>query len=457
MSAQTLEEVAAVLAGSFSGRVMLPADAGYDDARRVHNGTIDRRPALIAQCRGAADIVDAIGLARSRGLAVAVRGGGHNVAGHATVDGGLMIDLSPMRGVHVDPRKRTARAEGGATWNRFNRETQLHGLATTGGVVSSTGVGGLTLGGGLGWLMSKHGLALDNLISADVVLADGRVVTASESDHADLFWGLRGGGGNFGVAASLEFRLHPVGPIVTGGLIAYPFSAARDMMHFYRDATKSLSDDMTLFAGFVHAPDGSGTKLAAMVMCHVGPADEAAAAVEGIRRFATPAMDALGPIPYSALNAMLDGAYPAGARNYWKSSFLSRLDDAAIDAMIAAFAGCPTPMGQLLVEHFHGAVTRVGPTDTAFPHRTTGYNLLALSEWMEPAHDAGCIAWARDSHASMQPFAGAGRYVNYLTDDERADAIGEAYGPNYRRLQQVKSRYDPGNFFRLNQNVVPAA
>ncbi len=451
----SLADTVTELAKSFTGQLLQPNDPGYEDARKVHNGLIDKRPALIARCHGLADIVDAVRIARDQKLEVAIRGGGHNVAGRATVDGGLMIDLSPMKGIHVDPKARTARAQGGLTWNGFNRETQLHGLATTGGVVSSTGIAGLTLGGGLGWLMGKHALALDNLLSVELVLADGRVVTASDDDNADLFWALRGGGGNFGVAASLEYRLHKVGPIVTGGLIAYPFSAAWDVLRYCRDLTASLPDELTVFAGLVHAPDGSGEKLAAIVLCHCGTPAEGEKAVEPVKRFGMPVLDAIGPMPYCQINMMLDAAYPRGALNYWKSSFLSGLSDDAIQTMIECFAGCPTPMGQLLLEHFHGAVTRVGVADTAFPHRAEGYDLLVLSEWMDPQRNDACIAWAQESYAALLPFAGTGRYVNYLDADERGDAIAAAYGPNYRRLQEIKAKYDPENFFHMNQNIQP--
>jgi FAD/FMN-containing dehydrogenase len=439
------------------GRLLQPTDGAYDEARRVHNGLINKRPALIAQCRGVADIVDAVQLARRLKLEVAVRGGGHNVAGRATIDGGLMIDLSLMKGMHVDPKARIARAQGGLTWNEFNRETQLHGLATTGGVVSTTGIAGLTLGGGLGWLMGRHALALDDLLSVDLVLADGRILTAREDDHADLFWALRGGGGNFGVAVSFEYRLHPVGPIVTGGLIAHPFTAAWDVLRFFRDVTASLPDEFTVFAGLIHAPDRSGAKLAAIVLCHCGPLGAGERAAQPIKQFGVPAMDVIGPMPYSQVNAMLDAGYPRGALNYWKSNFLSSLSDEAIRTLIDCFAKCPTPMGQLLLEHFHGAVTRVGVTDTAFPHRTPGYNLVVLSEWMEPKDSSACIAWARDSYTAMQPFMGSGRYVNYLGDDQAGDGVAAAYGPNHQRLQRLKAKYDPENFFHMNQNIRPQA
>jgi FAD/FMN-containing dehydrogenase len=454
-SQKPIAEAAAELAGRFSGQLLKPTDAGYEEARKVHNGLVDKRPGLIARCRNVADVVDAVALARNLGLEVAVRGGGHNVAGRSTVDGGLMIDLATMKGIHVDAKARTVRAQGGVTWAELNRETQLHGLAVTGGVVSSTGIAGLTLGGGLGWLMGKHGLALDNLRSVELVTADGKVLRASRDEEPELFWALRGGGGNFGVATSFEFQLHPVGPTVIGGLIAHPFDRARDVLKFYRDATKALPDEHTVFGGLVHAPDGSGVKLAAIVTCHCGPAAEGEKAMRPLKAFGTPAMDAVGPIPYTELNAMLDGGFPKGALNYWKSSFLKELSDQAIDTMVSCFAACPTPMGALLLEHFHGAATRVGAGDTAFPHRSVGDNFLVVSQWMSPADNARCTAWARETYAAMQPHFAAGRYVNYLGDDEAGDPVAAAYGANYRRLQQVKTKWDPQNFFRMNQNIKP--
>jgi FAD/FMN-containing dehydrogenase len=305
--------------------------------------------------------------------------------------------------------------------------------------------------------MGKHALALDNLLSVDLVLADGKILTASADDNADLFWALRGGGGNFGVAASLEYRLHPVGPIITGGIIAYPFSEAWDVLRFFRDVTASLPDELMVFGGLIHAPDGSGTKLAAMVVCHCGPPEEGEKAARPIKTFGAPVMDVIGPLPYCQMNTMLDAAYPPGALNYWKSAFLSSLSNEAIRMMIDCFAQCPTPMGQLLIEHFHGAVTRVGVTDTAFPHRAEGYNLLVLSQWMDPNDNKACLAWGRDSYAAMQSFMGSGRYVNYLGEDEQGDVVAAAYGPNYRRLAQIKAQYDADNFFHMNQNILPVA
>ena len=445
------------LRAQLAGSVLSPSDAAYDDARRVHNGLIDRRPALVARCHGTADVQAAVRFARERGLEIAVRGGGHNVAGNAVCDGGLVIDLSAMRGVHVDPRARRARAQGGATWGDYNRETQLHGLASTGGVVSTTGVGGLTLGGGLGWLMGKHGMAVDSLRAVELVTAAGEVVRASADEHPDLFWAVRGGGGNFGVATWLEYELYPVGPAVTGGLVAHPFAAARDVLRFYRDFTASLPDELTAFAGVLHAPDGSGTKLAAIIVCHAGSLESGAAAVAPVKRFGSPVMDVVGPMPYTAVNMLFDAGFPRGALNYWKSNFLSALGDAAIDTMIERFAAAPSPMSALLLEHFHGAATRVGPTETAFPHRTVGYNFLAVGEWMEAAATSANVAWAREAYAAMAPHFASGRYVNYLNADEVSDgsSVSAAFGPNWKRLREVKQRYDPDNVFHLNQNIKP--
>jgi FAD/FMN-containing dehydrogenase len=416
---------------------------------------VDKRPALIARCRGVADVVDAIDLTRKLGLELAVRGGGHNVAGRATIDGGVMIDLSPMKGVYVDPKSPTVRAQGGVIWGELNRESQLHGLAVTGGVVSTTGIAGLTLGGGLGWLMGKYGLALDNLRAVELVTAGGKILQASKQEESDLFWAVRGCGGNFGVVTSLEYELHPVGPTVVGGPIVHPIDRSRAVLEFYRESTQSLADEHTLFATLAYAPDGSGTKVAALVTCHCGPSADAEQAMRPPKQFGPPVLDAVGPMPYSQLNTMLDANYPKGVLNYWKSNFLTELSDAAIDIMINCFARCPTPMGQLLLEHIHGAATRLGVGDTAFPHRKEGYNFLVLAQWMQPADTSACVSWTRETYERMQPFFAAGRYVNYLDDDETGDPVAAAYGPNYRRLQQIKAKYDPKNFFRMNQNIRP--
>lgn len=442
------------LAASFSGVLLRPGDHEYEEARRIHNGLIDKRPALIARCLGVADISAAVGFAREGALEVSVRGGGHNVAGRAVTDGGMMIDLSLMKGIHVDPKARTARAHGGVTWREFNRETALHGLATTGGLISTTGIAGLTLGGGVGWLMGKHGLAVDNLLSVELVTAAGEILNASAGEHPDLFWALRGGGGNFGVAASFEYRLHPLSQVF-GGLVAHPFPAAKEALRFYRDFTASVRDELSVFSGLVHAPDGSGVKLAAFVICHAAP-ERAEVDLRPLLAFGSPAMVQVGPMPYPAVNMMLDGGYPRGALNYWKSSFLRALDDAAIEALVDGFAACPSPMSAIVIEHFHGAVTRVNVSDTAVPHREPGYNVVITSVWTDPAATNENVSWTRAAYRALEPHLARRRYVNYLGDDESGDAVQAAYGPNYSRLAELKRRYDPDNLFRLNQNIEPA-
>ncbi len=444
-------------ANTFSGQLLSPGDAGYDDARKVHNGLIDKRPRLIARCRGPADIVDALSIAQERNLEVSVRGGGHSVAGRAVGDDVLMVDLSPMKGIHVDRKARTVRAQGGVTWGEFNRETQVHALATTGGIVSTTGIAGLTLGGGIGWLMGKHGLAVDNLLSVEIVTADGRVLVANKEEHPDLFWGLRGGGGNFGVAASFEYRLHPLEPVITGGFVAHPFDKARNVLRFYRDLKASVPDELTLNAGLSPAPDGSGTKLVSMFACHCGAPSDAEAAVGPIKNFGSPVLDEIGPMTYCQINGRLDEAYPRGALSYWKSRFLAELSDDAIDTMIECFARSPATMtgNGIFLEHVHGAATRVPVEDTAFPHRDDAYSLLIQSGWMDTADTDQFIAWARESYEAMEPFMASGGYMNYLDYDEAGDPVAVAYGPNYRRLQELKTKYDPDNFFHMNQNIRP--
>jgi FAD/FMN-containing dehydrogenase len=455
MAISTIDgELLQAFAGSVSGSVLLPQDDGYEEARRVQNGLIDRRPAVIVRCAGATDIAEAVKLARSSGLEISVRGGGHNVAGRAVADGGLMIDLSPMRGIHVDPAARTARAQGGVLWAELNREAHAHGLAVTGGAISSTGIAGYTLGGGLGWLMAKHGLGCDNLLGVELVTADGEILNVDDASHPDLMWALRGGGGNFGVAASLVYRLHPHS-MVTGGLIAHPIDAAGDMLRFYRDAIAGASDDLSVFAGLVHAPDGSGMKLAAMVVFHTGPPEEAERDLAPFKSWGSPLVVEVGPMPYPVMNTLLDAAYPKGALNYWLSSFTTGLSDDLIDAMAERFSSVPSPMTVILLEHFHGAVTRIAPTDTAVPHRDEGWNLLLPSEWTDPAHTEANIAWTKDTYAALSEHFSGGRWLNYLGDDQAEDAIRGAYGPNYDRLRDVKRRYDPDNVFHLNHNIVP--
>ena len=439
---------------SLGGMLLQAGDDGYEDARRIHNGLIDRRPALIARCHGTADIADAVRFARSAGLDLSVRGGGHNVAGRAVVDDALMIDLSPMRGIHVDPTARTVRAQGGVLWHEFNREAAAHGLATTGGAISTTGIAGLTLGGGLGWLMAKHGLAADNLLSVELVTADGDILEITEDSDTDLFWGLRGGGGNFGIAASLKYRLHPL-QMVTGGLIAHPFEAAADMLRFYRDAAPGSSDDLTVFAALVHAPDGSGMKLAAMVVFHTGTPEEAERELAPFKEWGSPLVVEVGPMPYPVMNTILDANYETGTLNYWLSSFTSGITDELIGVALDRFASVPSPLSAILLEHFHGAVCRVPVEATAVPHREEGWNLLLPSVWVDPADTDANIAWTRDTHAAFAEHLTERRWLNYLGDDQGEDAVRGAYGPNYDRLVELKQRYDPENVFHNNHNIQP--
>jgi len=454
MSTTLDSALVADLAGEVSGSVLGPQDAGYDTARAVHNGLIDRRPELIVRCRTTNDVVAALGLARRTGLEVSIRGGGHNVAGRAVTDGGVMIDLAEMKGVAIDPDEATATAEGGVIWGELNDAAAGHGLAVTGGAVSGTGIAGYTLGGGLGWLMAKYGLAADNLLAVELVTAEGDILHVDAASHADLFWALRGGGGNFGVATSFTYRLHPVRTIV-GGLIAHPIEAAPELLRFYRDAVADASDDLTVFAGLVHAPDGSGTKLAALVVFHTGDPGEAERDLDPFKAWGSPLLVEVGPVPYPVMNTLLDAGFPPGSLNYWLSSFTRGLPDELIDLTVERFATVPSPMTAILLEHFHGAVTRVGVTEIAVPHRSQGWNLLIPSVWTDPADTKTNIAWSRDTFAAMQPHFSTGRWLNYLGDDQAEDAIRAAYGPNYDRLREVKRRYDPDNVFHLNHNVAP--
>jgi FAD/FMN-containing dehydrogenase len=439
-------------AARVAGTVLTPDDAGYDAARALYNGLIDRRPALIVRCGTAADVVAALALARRAELEVSVRGGGHNVAGRAVTDGGLMISLADMKAITIDPARATVTAAPGVTWRELNGATAAHGLAVTGGVISTTGIAGLTLGGGLGWLMAKHGLAADNLVAAEVVTATGEVLRVDADSHADLLWALRGGGGDFGVVTSFTYRLHPLAE-VTGGLIAHPLDAAPELLRFYRDAVADASDDLTVFAGLVHAPDGSGAKLGVLVVFHTGDLDVAERDLAPFTGFGSPAMVQVGAMPYPAMNTLLDGAFPAGALNYWRSSFTDGLPDALIDTAVERFATAPSPMASILLEHFHGAVTRIATDAIAVPHRRPGWNLLIPTVWTDPAATEANIAWTRETHAALAPHLAAGRWLNYLGDDETDDAVRAAYGPNYERLQALKRRYDPDNVFRSNQNI----
>ncbi len=443
------------LAARFSGALLHPGEEGYDDARRIQNGLFDRHPALIARCRTAQDVAAAVEYARATGLEIAVKSGGHGVAGRATVDDGLMIDLSAMKGIEVDVAAGTVEVEPGVTWAELNAATQRYACAVPGGVISSTGVAGLTLGGGWGWLSSVHGLSADNLLSARVVTADGRILDAGPQDHADLFWGLRGGSGNFGVVVSFRFRLHPVGPRIFGGLVAYPLTRAREVLRLHRELTASAPDELSISAALLSAPDG--TKLAALVGCWCGEVGEGEAAFRPVRDLGAAALDQLGPIGYCAMNQILDTAFPKGAFNYWKSRYLDGLDGEATAALVEAFERCPSPMTGVVLDHWHGAATRIAADATAFPHRRDGYSLLILSQWLDPAETERNVGWTRETYAAMRPYAGRGRYANFLDRDDASDPdLAEAYGLNRPRLRAVKARYDPENVFHLNVNVAPA-
>ena len=454
MATTSYSALVADLAAQIAGSVLTPQDPGYEAARAVHNGLVDRRPALIVRTRTACDVAAALALARRTKLEVSVRGGGHNVAGRAVTDGGVMIDLSEMKRIAIDPYQATATAEGGVNWGELNQAADEHGLAVTGGTVSGTGIAGYTLGGGLGWLMAKYGLAADNLLAVELVTAEGDVLHVDTASHADLFWALRGGGGNFGVATSFTYRLHPLETTV-GGLIAHPLEAAPALLRFYRDAVRDASDDLTVFAGLVHAPDGSGAKLAALVVFHIGDAAAAERELQPFTTWGSPLMVDVGPMPYPVMNTLLDAGFPDGSLNYWLSSFTRGLPDELIDVAVERFAGAPSTMTAILLEHFHGAVTRVGATETAVPHRDEGWNLLIPSVWTDPADTEANISWSRETFAAMRPHFGTGRWLNYLGDDQSEDAIRAAYGPNYDRLREIKRRYDPENVFHLNHNIAP--
>ncbi|HEX2588397.1 MAG TPA: FAD-binding oxidoreductase [Gaiellales bacterium] len=441
------------LADGFAGDVLLPEDADYETVRKVHNGLIDKRPAAIARCATTEDVAAAVRFATGSGLEIAVRGGGHNVAGRSVSEGGLMIDLSRMRAVSVDAEAKTARAQGGALWSDLNTAAHEHGLAVTGGVISSTGIGGYTLGGGLGWLMSTQGLAADNLIGVELVTATGEVLQVDDESHPDLMWALRGGGGNFGVATALTFRLRHQ-PMVVGGLIVHPIERAGDMLRFYREAAEKCPDELTVFAALVHAPDGSGMKVAGMLVCHTDP-DRADADLTPFLEWGPPVMVEVGPMPYPVMNTLLDAGYPKGALNYWLSSFTTGITDELIDTVVKRFETVPSPMTGIVFEHFHGQVTRIDQTAAAVPHREPGWNLLVPSEWMDPSDTIRNIEWTKDTFSAITEQLRNARWLNYLGDDQADDAIRAAYGPNYDRLREVKRRYDPGNVFHLNHNIAP--
>jgi FAD/FMN-containing dehydrogenase len=442
---------------SLRGELLQPGDPGYDAARQVWNAMVDRHPALIVRSAGVADVMAAINFARDHELLLAVCGGGHSVTGNAVCVGGLMLDLSPMHGIRVDPVGLTVRGEAGATWAEIDHETQVFGLAAVGGTVSTTGIAGLTLGGGFGWLARKHGLVCDNLLSADVVTADGRFLHASAEENADLFWGLRGGGGNFGVVTSFEYRLHEVGPTIFAGPIFHAVDDAKALFRAYRDVAATAPDALGGMAAMLTSPEG--TPLSAVVPIWIGALDEGEDVLRPLRNVGRPVADLVGPMPYRTMQALFDGAFPPGRRNYWKSGFLRSLDDDAIDILVEHFRRAPSPYAGFGIELYGGAVNRVNPDETAFPHRGYPFNMLIFTAWDDAAEDVANMAWGRNLWAALQPFAAEGVYVNYLSDAlvEGQDRIRAAYGSStYQRLAKLKRAYDPENLFRMNQNIAPA-
>ena len=434
------------------GELIQPGDPHYDDARKVFNGMIDRRPAGIVRCGGVADVVAAVRFAGETHVLVSVRGGGHGVVGNAVCDDGVVIDLSRMTNVRVDPRERTARAEAGATWGAFDHETQAFGLATTGGIVPSTGIAGLTLGGGIGYLNRKYGLACDNLISAEVVTADGQLLTASAEEHPDLFWALRGGGGNFGIVTSFEYRLHPVGPVLGGELI-FSLDQARKVLRFYRDWSAAAPDELRADATLLSGPEGPVLDI---IVCYCGDPEEGGKVLRPLRECATPMADTIAPVPYTTVQNLLTEVFQPGLRHYWKSGFIRTFSDEAIDAIVDFFADdVPGFFTAIAIEHLGGAVSRVGPQDTAFNHRDARHSLLVLRMWSDPAESDANIDWARRCYRAAEPFLNSGAYVNYL-GDEGDGRVRAAYGSNYDRLAAIKNKYDPTNSFHLNQNIKPA-
>jgi FAD/FMN-containing dehydrogenase len=435
------------------GDALGAADVNYDDARKVWNGMIDKRPAVIVRCLGVADVIEAVNFARDRQLPLAVRGGSHSAAGLALCDDGVVIDLTRMRGARVDPAARTVQAQAGMLWSDLDRETQVYGLATTGGTVSNTGVSGLTLGGGLGWLMGKHGLACDNLLSVDVVTAEGKVVTASETQHPDLFWALRGGGGNFGVATSVAFRLHEVGPEVLGGLVIHPLAAAGSVLRFYRDFCMQLPDEAEAYAAILTSPDGQ--PVIALILGYNGPLADGERVLQAARQFGSPVADTVGPIPYVQRQRLIDDLGVHGIHRYWKSGFLPQTSDEFIDLVVDRAQTITSPLTAIGMFFFHGAASRVDPEATAFGLRAVQWDFDIIAQWTNPAEAAVHVQWTREFWKDVEPHT-SGVYVNHIAEDEPG-RVTAAYGPNFGRLVSVKTQYDPGNLFRLNHNIRPRA
>lgn len=448
---------------SFAAELVWPDDAGYDAARKVFNGMIDRRPTVIARCSGVRDVLAALSLARTLDLTVAVRGGAHSVCGYGVCDGGIVIDLSPMKGIRIDADARVARAQAGLTWGEFDPATQEFGLAVTGGRVSSTGISGLTLGSGSGWLERRLGLSSDNLLSAEVVTADGRVVTASRTMNDDLFWGLRGGGGNFGIVTEFEFRLHPIGPTVLGGVLLHPAAKAREVLRFYRDFIEAAPDDFGGGFAFMTAPHDSwvpselrGRAAVGIFVICTGPVNEGEDMARPLREFGPPIVDLVGPMPYTAVQSMSDAAYPHYQQCYYKAEFLSELSDAAIDTAAELAAHVGSPLTNVLFQPQGGAFGRVPDDDSCLGNRDAPWSYHALSCWSDPAESEVHVNWTRAFSEAMKPFATEGIYLNYV-GDEGEERIRSTYGPEkFERLVALKDKYDPENVFRLNQNIKPS-
>jgi FAD/FMN-containing dehydrogenase len=450
------------LRGALRGPVCLPGDAGYDEARTIWNAMIDRRPAVVVRAAGASDVRETVRLAARHGLLLSVRGGGHNIAGNAVCDGGLMLDLSKMTSVRIDPRARTARVEPGAKLADLDKESQAFGLATPVGINSTTGVAGLTLGGGFGWLSRKLGLTVDNLVSADVVTAGGELVRASAEDNPDLFWAIRGGGGNFGVVTSFELGLHSVGPTVLAGLVVHPFSAAKQVLDEFRRLAAKAPDEMTCWVVLRKAPplpflpaEVHGTEVVVLAMCHAGDLASGEKAAAPFRAIGKPIADVVGPTPFAGWQTAFDPLLTPGERNYWKSHDFLALEDGLIDVLLGAVRQLPTPHCEIFLGHLGGAVNRRPADATAYPHRNVEFIANVHTRWSSPSEDAKCIAWARSLFDAAAPFATGGVYVNFMPEDEAQRVRTGAYGPNYARLAEIKAKYDPKNLFRMNQNVAP--
>lgn len=445
----------------FRGEVILPDDAGYDEVRQIWNAMIDRKPALIARCTSPEDVVQAIGFGRTQNLLISIRGGGHNIAGNAVCDEGLMIDLSLMKDVQVDLATQRASVEPGCTLGEFDAVVQAHGLATPLGINSTTGVAGLTLGGGFGWLSRKYGMTIDNLLSAEVVTADGRQLHASESENTDLFWGLRGGGGNFGVITGFEFQLHPVGPEVLCGLIVFPFDQAKQVITRFARFTETMPEELNVWMVTRKAPplpflpeEAHGKEMVALALCYAGDPEEGEKLIAPLRGFGTAIGEHIGVMPYLAWQQAFDPLLAKGARNYWKSHNFSQLSDGVIDAIIEYAAKLPSPQCEIFIGTIGGQTTRVAPEAMAYSSRDACYVMNVHGRWESAAEDAHGIAWAREFFAKSQPFASSGAYINFLTQEE-TDRIAFAYGATWTRLIQLKNKYDPTNLFRMNQNIKP--